>query len=155
MIRCNFCYDESFNNLDEVYTHQVVITSEGKSICPKLREWESVIDSSGADELIPSRVVGFKYAPKDHDGMFVFYNSKGELVKDPKKIGVNRLHKLMFHGESPTIRHVWDPNYIISKEFDMIFAWLDHYSKEFNESPHLNINRCLHHLKKILPNEYT
>ena len=150
-----FCYDESFNNLDEVYTHLVVITSEGKSICPKLREWNSVIDSSGTDEFIPNRVACFKYAPKDHDGMFIFYNSKGKLLKDPKKIGANRLHKLMLFGESPIMKYVWDPNEVLSKKFDLIFAWLDHYNKEFNESPHLNINRCLHRLKKILPKHYS
>ena len=45
--------------------------------------------------------------------------------------------------------------YGFNRKLDFIFAWLDHYSKEFNESPHLNINRCLHHLKKILPKEYS
>ena len=32
--------------------------------------------------------------------------------------------------------------------FDEIFAWLHHYEYEFNESPYLQINRCMKLLQK-------
>lgn len=65
MSRCMFC-DMRFNDLDEVYSHQVTITNNGKSICPKFAEWNCVVDSSGVNPLFPVKVAGKKYAPKNH-----------------------------------------------------------------------------------------
>lgn len=101
MVRCMFCGQENFNNLDEVYSHQMIITSEGKSICPKFREWNTVVDSAGANEVIPRKVAGKKYAPKNHDGIFIVYTNQGKLAQDPKKIGANQLIKHILHGKSP------------------------------------------------------
>jgi len=101
MPSCNFCYQKGFANLDEVYSHQVIVTNNGISICPKLREWNCVVDSSGADELFPSRVAGKKYAPKNHDGTFIVYTAHGQLAKDTTKTGKNYLHYHLLHGLSP------------------------------------------------------
>ena len=101
MPRCMFCGQEGFTNLDEVYSYQVIITNEGVSICPKLREWNDVIDSSGSAELFPARVAGKKYAPKNHDGRFIVYTAQGQLAKDPTKTGKNYLHYHLLHGLSP------------------------------------------------------
>ena len=103
MTRCGFCNQDGFANLDEVYSHQVIITNEGVSICPKLKEWNDVIDSSGSDELFPTRVVGKKYAPKDHNGRFIVYTSQGQLAKDQTKTGKNYLHYHLLHGVSPIL----------------------------------------------------
>ena len=86
-----FCNDGSFLDLDGVYTHQMIIQSNGKPICSVLRESNARLDSD-IFELNPL-VVGFKYAPKDSSGNFIVYTSNGVLAKDPKKIGVNRLVK--------------------------------------------------------------
>ena len=104
MTRCNFCGQGGFADLDEVYSHQVIITNEGISICPKLREWGDVIDSAGSNELFPLRVAGKKYAPKDHNGRFIVFTAKGQLAKDPTKTGKNYLHYHLLHGLSPIIQ---------------------------------------------------
>lgn len=105
MPTCNFCYQKGFVDLDEVYSHQVIVTSDGKSICSKLLEWGDVIDSSGSDELFPLRVIGKKYAPKNHDGRFIVYTAQGQLAKDPTKTGKNYLHYHMLHGLSPILEN--------------------------------------------------
>ena len=101
MPRCNFCGQTGFADLDEVYSHLVIITNGGKSICPKLRQWGSVIDSAGAAPLFPARVAGKKYAPRDHNGRYIVYTAKGQLAKDPTKTGKNYLHYHLLHGVSP------------------------------------------------------
>ncbi len=35
-------------------------------------------------------------------------------------------------------------------KFNEIFAWLHHYEYEFNESPHLIVNKSMHEIRKIL-----
>jgi len=35
-------------------------------------------------------------------------------------------------------------------KFDEAFCWLHHYEYEFNESPHLMINKIVKNLQKIL-----
>jgi len=37
-------------------------------------------------------------------------------------------------------------------KFDETFCWLHHYEHEFNESPYLQVNLSVNHLKKIFSN---
>lgn len=104
MPRCIFCGKTGFVDLDEVYSHQVIITNDGQSICSKLKEWGDVIDSSGSEELFPSRVADKKYAPKDHNGRFIVFTAKGQLAKDPTKTGKNYIHYHLLHGLSPILK---------------------------------------------------
>jgi len=103
MPSCIFCNQNGLADLDEVYSHQVTITNDGKSICSKLREWGDVIDSSGADELFPLKVADKKYAPKNHDGTYITYTAQGQLAKDPTNTGKNYLHHHMLHRLSPIL----------------------------------------------------
>ena len=100
-----FCNENDFTDLDEVYSHQATITANGFSICPKLREWDSVIDSSTTDERIPLKIADKKYAPKNHDGIYITYTSQGHLAKDTTKTGKNYLHYHLLHGLPPILKH--------------------------------------------------
>lgn len=43
-----FCYINSFNDLDEVYTHQMIVDNNGKPICKALRKSNARLDNSNA-----------------------------------------------------------------------------------------------------------
>jgi len=81
MPRCNFCSKSGFSNLDEVTLHQISVNRNGKPICPKLAEWNCTIDPHKAEPLYPTKILGRKYAPKNHDGIYMMYNSKGQISK--------------------------------------------------------------------------
>jgi len=100
MPQCMFCYKKGFTDLDEVYSHQVIITNQGVSICPKLAEWNSVIDSAGSNELFPAKIHGRKYAPKDHNGRFIVFTAAGKLAKE-EPTGKHYIHYHLLHGPSP------------------------------------------------------
>ena len=70
-----FCDKEGFLDLDEVYSHQITITANGKSICPKLTPMQD------SQELFPMRIFGRKYAPKNHDGIYMMLKNDGTISK--------------------------------------------------------------------------
>lgn len=95
-MRCMFCGIIDFKKLDDVMEHQMIVTSEGKPICSGLHGARM---SSDIFELNPL-VAGFKYAPKDHNGIFIVYTANGQLMKDPKGIGANQLVRHILHSPS-------------------------------------------------------
>ena len=99
-LRCMFCEKNNFESFDEITAHQNTITSKGINVCTWIKDR---IDSRGQKNLIPARIAGKKYAPKNHDGIFVMYTPNGKLAKDPTYTGKNYLHYQMLHGKSGII----------------------------------------------------
>ncbi len=78
MVRCGFCgLEDGLYDLDDVYSHQMTLDSRGKSLCPFIDRIDSQI---WENDILPARVSGFKYAPKDHNGTKIYYDSNGKLV---------------------------------------------------------------------------
>lgn len=76
-----FCQLEGFEDLDEVYTHQMVIRSDGLPVCEKLRADKARLDSQiWENDVLPMKINEHKYAPKTHDGTFTYYNSEGKIT---------------------------------------------------------------------------
>ena len=95
-MRCMFCGLTNFKHLDDVMEHHMTVTNECKPICDGL---QGARMSSDIFELNPL-VAGFKYAPKDHNGIFIVYTAEGQLMKDPKGIGANQLVRHILHSLS-------------------------------------------------------
>ncbi len=78
MTRCGFCgLSEGLNDLDDIYSHQMTITPQGISLCSFIDRIDSQI---WENDILPARVAGFKYAPKNHDGIKIYYNNEGKLI---------------------------------------------------------------------------
>ena len=90
-----FCGMIDFKHWDEIMEHQMTITNDGKPICDGL---QGARMSNDTFELNPL-VAGFKYAPKDHNGIFIVYTADGKLMKDPKGLGVNQLVRHILHSK--------------------------------------------------------
>lgn len=58
--------------------HVGTVDSSGNNICKKLT---SRIDPRGQEALFPMKVEGRKYAPKNHDGIYMMYDSQGKISK--------------------------------------------------------------------------
>ena len=57
MVRCGFCgLEDGLNDLDDVYSHQLTITADGKSLCPFIDRIDSQIWEK---DILPARVAGF------------------------------------------------------------------------------------------------
>ena len=98
-LRCPYCNKCGFQHLDEVTIHTNTVNSKGQNICSGLKY---NIDPHKAEDFIPVRIAGKKYAPKDHNGRFIMYSANGKLSK-PNKEGTHYLHYQMFHGLSPIL----------------------------------------------------
>lgn len=75
--RCMFCDKEGFANLDAVYLHQITVNSNGKSTCPKINRLDS---NSWEHDILPMKINENKYAPRNGQGDFIYYNSDGKLI---------------------------------------------------------------------------
>jgi len=73
-----FCSKKGFINLDELMLHQYSVNNKGQNICPNL---DYRIDPHKGEDLFPMKILGRKYAPKNHDGIYMMYDSDGKITK--------------------------------------------------------------------------
>lgn len=76
-LTCCFCKLKGFKDLDEIYSHQITVTSEGMSLCPYVDRLDGTIWEK---DIIPNKIGDDKYAPKNGQGEYIYYNSKAEIV---------------------------------------------------------------------------